>query len=338
MTPSLFQDYFPNIDAAREQIRELYRRDDDRAFYVSFSGGKDSSLLLQLVYEVARAEYNGRKIFVTYNDTGVEERAAVEQLKNDAELIAATGKEINLSFQRCLPVPKYRFFATLIGCGYPTPSFSLRWCTKSLKVYPYSRFISATCKDFGGGYILDGRRKAESNNRKRVLAKFNAPEGFYVQRKNPPVVGYSPLADVSTESTFEYLYRFETLAFGKDVAALRAQYDYKNNKRGRVGCWCCTLCGNAKLAGDDPLKTFTRFLKEFGADPKNRGLCATEKQLKRQANGFATGRFNLDARKEILKRLLETQEKVGYELISQDEIDIIKGYWDNYNKELENYL
>lgn len=42
---------FPNIEIAKQNIRKQLLT-DDRVWVVTFSGGKDSTLLLQLVMEV----------------------------------------------------------------------------------------------------------------------------------------------------------------------------------------------------------------------------------------------------------------------------------------------
>jgi len=67
---------FPNIEKAKQNIRKQLLT-DDRVWVVTFSGGKDSTLLLQLVMEVLlelREEgiVVSKKIYIISSDTGVE--------------------------------------------------------------------------------------------------------------------------------------------------------------------------------------------------------------------------------------------------------------------------
>lgn len=63
------------INAIKDTIRAEYRKEHDHPWLVAYSGGKDSTLLLQLVWEVVAGlapEARERRVIVVGNDTLVE--------------------------------------------------------------------------------------------------------------------------------------------------------------------------------------------------------------------------------------------------------------------------
>ena len=104
----------------------------------------------------------------------------------------------------------------------------------------------------------------------------------------------------------------------------------------RFGCWTCTVIENDKAvegfieSGDehlDPLLEFRNFLKEARSRRDWRERVRKNGQLKNQDGEEVWGPFTLEARKAILRRLLETEKKAGFQLISTDELLLIQRFW-----------
>ncbi len=120
-----------NIRAEKNEIiaglMELYEA-DNRPWAVAFSGGKDSTALLQLVYEmmVAHPQRMKKNIFVLTNDTCVEapnvSKYLDDTLRNISGHIKANGFPMKTIKVR--PNPDESFWGKLIGKGYPSPT---RW-------------------------------------------------------------------------------------------------------------------------------------------------------------------------------------------------------------------
>ena len=65
------------------ELRDLYR-EDNRPWVVGFSGGKDSTAVLQLVYTAVRSlppEERKKRIFVVSSDTQVETPVVIDLLQ-----------------------------------------------------------------------------------------------------------------------------------------------------------------------------------------------------------------------------------------------------------------
>ena len=102
-----------------------------------------------------------------------------------------------------------------------------------------------------------------------------------------------------------------------------------SSAKGRFGCWTCTVVRQDKAVeyliqdGEKsliPLFEFRNWLAEIRYN--------TSYRFKIRRNGNkGPGPFTLEARKEILNRLLEAQGKTTWELITNEEIEYIRGQW-----------
>jgi DNA sulfur modification protein DndC len=78
----------------------------------------------------------------------------------------------------------------------------------------------------------------------------------------------------------------------------------------------------------EPLLEMRDWLKALREDNTKRSATRRNGRLNFVGEGrLIPGPFTLQARKEILDRLLDTQDEVGFELIRQDEIDAIHKHW-----------
>ncbi|WP_295134278.1 hypothetical protein [uncultured Reyranella sp.] len=80
--------------------------------------------------------------------------------------------------------------------------------------------------------------------------------------------------------------------------------------------------------GYTPLVAFRDWLKGIRNDPQMRQAIRRNGKLTFAASGkHIPGPFTIQARQEILKRLLQVQEKFGAELISNEELELIYQTW-----------
>ena len=123
---------------------------DERPWLIGYSGGKDSTLLVSLVYEATkRLKELGsdltKKIYVITSDTMVENPIVKKYMHSSSENIntAANNDNIPIEAHIIYPEPEQTFWSRIIGLGYPTPEPpGFRWCTDRLKIMPMNKFVN----------------------------------------------------------------------------------------------------------------------------------------------------------------------------------------------------
>jgi DNA sulfur modification protein DndC len=129
-----------NIQHLENEIIDQYLYDEhpSRPWIIGFSGGKDSTMLLQIVWNaLKRIEpiLLTRQIYVVCNDTLVENPRIVKFINKTLKRIQ---KEANLNqfpiiVHQTMPNLENTFWVKLIGLGYPAPNKFYRWCTERLE-------------------------------------------------------------------------------------------------------------------------------------------------------------------------------------------------------------
>lgn len=324
-----------------ENIQIEYQKDRTH-WTLGFSGGKDSSALLKLTYLALYYLKNKHKpINVIYCDTGVEipiiSLFVKETLGN--LLIEAKEHEIPITKQIVYPVLKDRYFSKVIGHGYPPPTNKFRWCTDRLRVKP----IKGILKNVNDhNIILLGIRKGESIERDRTISRYTTNNEYYLkQSNNSNAIIFSPIIKYEVKNVWSTIRNYN-LPRSIDSNKLQTFYkitdlnDSVNHDsidilkdKSRFGCWTCTVVRQDKAVKDliengfndlKPLLIFRNWLISIRDNPNYR--------CKRRRNGEkALGPFTIDARKEILNRLLKAQNNTCWELINDHEIEYIKKQW-----------
>jgi DNA sulfur modification protein DndC len=310
---------------------------------IGFSGGKDSSLVVKIVFEaLSRLRRRQTALHVVYCDTGVEIPIVAAFIRKTLTGIELQARQSNIPITCHLATPRLRdrFFVRVIGRGYPPPTNKFRWCTDVLRIDPIRRLMARVAG--ARNLVVLGVRQAESEERKRVLARHSTSRTFYYhqsQSENRQL--FCPIVDFDADAVWEGLFRLPRPE-AIDVHRLSDLYKQASGEcpvvrevkgspcgQGRFGCWTCTVVrkdravqglvqeGHTNLR---PLLEFRDWLMSVRDNPDFR--CGARR------NGAAgPGPFRLDARKAILKRLLTAQRRSGFRLISRCEIEMITSLW-----------
>lgn len=148
---------------------------------VAYSGGKDSSVVLDLFIKAAEAYPAGPHIYIVSNNTRVESPLVIDHLERTHSLIERhiESHGLNISVNMTEPPLHDSFWVNLIGKGYPTPNQMFRWCTSRFKIDPTSAFMDRALgrKEV---VIAVGTRSAESETRRRKIEKYAVSEFYSV--------------------------------------------------------------------------------------------------------------------------------------------------------------
>ncbi len=241
------------------EIQSLYL-EDSRPWVIGFSGGKDSTAVLQLVYTALLAlndEQRKKDVFVVSSDTLVETPVVVTLIKRTIAEINEAGALANLPIAAHQVVPKSynTFWVNLLGKGYPAPTQQFRWCTERMKIDPVSEFILEKVAEYGEVVVVLGSRRQESASRAQVIAKYRI-DGSLLGRHSslPNAYVYMPIEDWSADEVWEYLMsaprpwggdnrRLLDLYKGSNAGECPIVIDTSTPSCGnsRFGCWTCTV-------------------------------------------------------------------------------------------------
>ena len=348
------------FDAIRQNITEEYLSETQHyPWIVTFSGGKDSTLVAHLVFDMLLSlppMLRTRQVFFISNDTLVESPLVVKHMRQSLAEILRAAEIFRLPVSGEITVPKLQdtFWTLLIGKGYPTPNRSMRWCTDRLKIQPTSGYILQKVNENGKAIIVLGVRKDESATRKASIKSHQNLENSnltpHSDLKNALV--YRPIADLSTDDVWEFLaandppwggthsdlIKFYREAAGGECPIVLSQEEAPGcgTNSSRFGCWTCTVvnkdrslqgfvdAGKIEFA---PLIEYRNWLVDIRNKPEYRQAERRNGKLTFKSGKHIPGPFTIKARQEMLAKLLDVQAAFGEELISQDEIDLIKQIW-----------
>ncbi len=129
-----------DIQNITNEIQELYCL-DTIPWILGYSGGKDSTTVLQLVWNAIAAlsvEKQNKTVYIITTDTLVENPIVSAWVGNSLKLMSAAAQEQKLPIEPHLlhPAIKDTFWVSLMGKGYSAPRNKFRWCTERLKIHP----------------------------------------------------------------------------------------------------------------------------------------------------------------------------------------------------------
>jgi DNA sulfur modification protein DndC len=146
------------IQHLAEEVRELYLG-DEVPWVIGYSGGKDSSAVLQLVWNALRElpdERRKKLVHVISTDTLVEQPLVAAWVDNSLARMKVAAAEQGLPIvpHKLTPEVEDSFWVNLIGKGYPAPRQKFRWCTERLKIRPSNKFIRDVVRQNGEAILL----------------------------------------------------------------------------------------------------------------------------------------------------------------------------------------
>src|SRR5208283_5164814 len=330
-----------NLESLYSEIQEVYLS-DNRPWVIGYSGGKDSTTALQLVW-CAIAELSEEKrikpVFVISSDTLVETPIIVDYITTTLDRINKTASEKKMPFSAFKLTPRIpdSFWVCLIGKGYPAPSTQFRWCTERLKIRTADRFILESVTKYGEIVMILGVRKGESATRDQVmnLYKIEGSKLSHHSRFAQSYV-YTPIEEFSVDDDWTYLLSTPS-PWGNNNRDLLALYksaqdgecplvvDTQTASCGnsRFGCWVCTVVQKDRSMealienGEDWLEPLLEFRNELAETQ------IPEKKLEfrdyRRMNGkvkfmergnsreIIPGPYTLEYSKKLLTKLLKAQ-------------------------------
>ena len=350
------------LDAVRKTVHAEFTREHSDPWVVAYSGGKDSTLLLHLVWEVAAAlppSAPRRPIYVVSNDTLVESPLVIRHLLRSLKVIreAVQNSGLPITIKVTEPCIDQTFWVNVIGRGYIPPTRNFRWCTDRMKIAPTNHLIHKLVLAHQRAILLVGTRKSESQNRGRAMTD----RGVTATTMNPHSTipncrMFAPLADLRDDDVWKILMQRKPPWGGshRDLITL-----YRNAGGGecplvlskedapscgttspRFGCWTCTVVQKDKSmrglidAGheeEDMLEAFADFrewLIELREDNSNRLPVRRDGRTKLRDDGTRVfGPFTLEVRKAILDQLRSLEAKTDQLLLMHAELDVIQDIW-----------
>jgi DNA sulfur modification protein DndC len=361
LLPEMGEDTLDRLRSTQRDIREEYLAANSDPWIIGYSGGKDSTLLTQLVFETLldlAPSDRTRPVHVLCNDTQVESPILMAYIDRMLARLQAAAETLHLPITvvKTTPDPDQTFWVNLIGRGYPAPTRMFRWCTDRMKIAPTSNYIRTQISVNGEVVLLLGVRRAESANRARTANAHRNRDGT---RLNPHddmkgCMVFRPLMEMTTDDVWLLLLQ-RTPPWGGSHRELVTLY--RNAQGGecplvvdkstapscgtsssRFGCWTCTVVEKDRSmeamidAGHEhlePLMDFRDWLAKFRNERSKRMVERRDGRIALMGDGITTvaGPFTVEARQEILTRLLSVQAEVGMTLISEDEIARIQRMW-----------
>ena len=350
------------LEKIRHVLRKEYRKRHRYPWIVAYSGGKDSTLLLQLIWEVVAelpAEEQKRQVVIVGNDTLVESPLVIRHLRESLEMIGAAVEREGLPMETEITEPcvDQTFWVNVIGRGYIPPTRNFRWCTDRMKILPTKRLIERLTRGSKGTVLLIGTRRSESQHRRRAMDR----RGTYAHRMTPHgmIDGckmFAPLAELDDDDVWMTLMqrkppwggthrRLITLyrnAGGGEcpLVMTKEQAPSCGSSSPRFGCWTCTVVqkdrslrglidsGHAEAEKMEALFDFREWLVMLRENDDNRLPVRRNGNAKERKDGSRVyGPFTMEIRRKILDRLRALEQRIGESLVLPEEVDCIEDVW-----------
>lgn len=363
--PSHLDQLIRRLGEITSEIQRLYLQ-QQRNWVIGYSGGKDSTMTVQLVYRaLAQLPEDARRywVYVVAGDTLVEDPAMATRIQGSVRRMNDAAKRDNMPLSAHIVSPRLQetYFVKVIGSGYPPPTSHFRWCTPRLKIDPSTEFIEKRVADTGKVILVLGARTSESTTRAQTMADYQIPGSVLRSHSTLPQARvYCPIEYLSTAAVWDYLIN-TTNPWGDSNRNLRALYKQDSGEcplvidtstpscgNSRFGCWVCSVASHNKSLenrfddGEEwllPLIDYRELLVQM-IDP-------THKLDYRDIRQRRTNKINLTRKGEVsprsltlqtrhmlLHRLLETQLAVqkdgpdpALSLISAEELGEISRIW-----------
>lgn len=325
-------------------VRKLYL-EDSIPWVVGYSGGKDSTATLQLVWmalsELPADQRNHKTVHVISTDTLVESPVVAKWVGDSLKKMEAQAAAEDMPIVPHRLIPNYNdtFWVNLLGRGYPYPRATMRWCTDRLKIKPSNAFVQDVVSSYGEVILLLGTRKAESAARAKTMRYYEnlrvrdhlSPNGS-IQNE----LVFSPLENWTDNDVWYFLMQYRN-PWGHSNKDLLTMYrgatadnecplvintDTPSCGKSRFGCWVCTLVEQDKsmeamIMNDSekewmaPLLDFRNHIGNSVRDRERRDFRRMTGNAHMFKGRLVHGPYKKEIREEWLKMLLEIQEKIN---------------------------
>ncbi|MDR7871646.1 MAG: DNA phosphorothioation system sulfurtransferase DndC [Tissierellaceae bacterium] len=328
-------------------IQTLYL-EDNIPWICGYSGGKDSTAIVQLVWEALSQlpeTKRHKKVHVISTDTLVESPVVALWANTSLERMKENARKGYLPIipHRLTPQTSNTYWVNLIGRGYPYPRKNFRWCTDRMKIEPSNTFIKKILDAESEAILVLGSRKAESATRRAVMEGYEkkryrdhlSPNGSF-----PNSYIFTPIENWTNDNVWQYLMQIPN-PWGHSNKELLAMYSGASADgecplvfdtgtpscgNSRFGCWVCTLVTEDKsmaaMIQNDEEKSWMLPLLDFRNDIATMGDPSLDRKRRdfRRMNGKLTwhhgrlvhGPYTKETREEFLRKLLRA-EKVVHE-------------------------
>lgn len=330
------------VDGLMETVRNMYLA-DDIPWVIGYSGGKDSTATLQLVWLALRKldkKQLNKTVHIINTDTMVESPVISKWVANSLRVMDESAKNEGLPFvtHKLTPEINNTFWVNFIGRGYPFPRKKLRWCTDRLKIQPVNNFVKSKIAEHGEIILVIGTRKAESANRAKTMAKYEKKRVRELLSPNPSLANelvFSPLEEWNDNDVWVFLMQYENpwgysnqelLTLYKGATAdnecpMMVEKNLPSCGKSRFGCWVCTMVEKDKsmeamIANDEEKEWMTpllEFRNEFGDEEHDR-----ERRVFKKMQGYLQGTYGQlhhgpykkEVREQWLRKLLMIQKDI----------------------------
>jgi DNA sulfur modification protein DndC len=344
-----------DIQNVIETIKQIYL-EDKIPWICGYSGGKDSTAIVQLVWEALLQipeEKRHKTVHVISTDTLVESPVVSLWANNSLKKMEESAKNDKLPLipHRLTPQTTNTYWVNLIGRGYPYPRQNFRWCTDRMKIEPSNTFIKKILDAESEAILVLGSRKAESITRRAVMEGYEkkryrdhlSPNGSF-----PNSYIFTPIENWTNDNVWQYLMQ-NANPWGHSNKELMSMYSGASADgecplvidtatpscgNSRFGCWTCTLVTEDKsmaaMIQNDEEKSWMLPLLNFRNDIAalyDNDLDRNRRDFRRM-NGKLTwhngrlvhGPYRKEIREEFLRKLLRVENlvhEIGPEEIKQ---------------------
>lgn len=269
-TPIQLNDEVQPIIETMREIRKVYAH-DERPWVIGLSGGKDSTVVTQLIYRVSASfpVYKCKSVQLISNDTTVETPDFREYITVVIDKINAAGRRdlVPIHAELTQPLLQDRPWSMMIGRGHTNPRPNARYCTDRWKIKPSTAAIRHVFEQNDGAVMCLGVRYDESQTRKASMERHQQQKSLFMSHgtlKGMDV--YAPIRNFSVEDVWTSLRTFglpwstwqkaDGEYYDPDVLDLMNQYkemnggecpvvmdvnDHSCGSSARGGCFLCTV-------------------------------------------------------------------------------------------------
>ena len=311
MLPSYISSIFKEkFEESINILEQLYKK--NKRWIVTYSGGKDSTALVVLSLYM-KTVHPDIDLNITYSDTMME----IPQMSVVAyTFLRSIENSYPAKVKIVYPDINDTYWVRMIGRGYPPPGPRFRWCTPKIKIKPSRKLHE------DNGLFITGLRMGESQQRD-IRLKSSCLNGganecgsdVWVNQKGIDVA--APIIHWSAEDVWYFL----MFPGKRAIPETQLVVDLYGNTSMRFGCWMCTVVMKDRTmialakSGDykvQKLLEFREWIVEESKKPENRYFRKDGRK----------GRLRKDFRRLILERLMELQEGIGIEIITDEESGI----------------